>query len=453
MRRAVLLAGALAALAPSSSAAAGWTAPFAISADRSVLGASAGADARGGVVAVWQHDTKRAQPPRDGGVGGTESFIRARAITADGRHGRVQTLSIRDDLTAGPAVAVNRGGDAVAVWTQAHDGRRFAILAASRPRSGRFGRPQALGRTDRFLGASPRVAVNDRGDAVVLWAKAARGVQLVTRRAGGRFGIGQTLAARRPLPAGVVLDADGGAVAAWTASGGVFVTERRAHRRFGAPRRLNASGPGGVGTTLARGAGGTVVVAWRTRDSTVAAVRDPRGSFGPAQTLATYEPSASFSGPAAAVTDSGETLLAWTQGVREGPIVRNEIAIASRGGGATFGRQRVLSAPGVYADRPVLAVDRRGEVVAVWSEAGPIGASARSWTSAAVRPARAGDFGAGERLSGATDISVPVALVAGDATATAVWRHGDNEPLLAARRRAAPVDAERHVASGVAIAK
>ena len=123
----------LAALAPSSSAAAGWTAPFAISADRSVLGASAGADARGGVVAVWQHDTKRAQPPRDGGLGGTESLIRARAITADGRHGRVETLSIRDDLTAGPAVAVHRGGDAVAVWTQA----TTAAASRSSPRRAR----------------------------------------------------------------------------------------------------------------------------------------------------------------------------------------------------------------------------------------------------------------------------------------------------------------------------
>jgi hypothetical protein len=435
VRRAAVVAAGLVALVAPAAHAAEWTSAVPVAGDRSLLGVAAGADARGRLVVVWQHDAKRAQMPPDGGFGGTESLVRARAIGADGRRGPVQQLSIRGELTASPAVAVNRRGDAVAVWTQAYGGRRYTILAASRRRGGRFGRPQALGRSDRFLGAAPHAALNDRGDAVVVWARAGR-VQLASRRGGRRFGAPQTLVSQQPVPAGVVVAGDGGALAAWTARGIVEVSERRPGRRFGDARSLNPAGPGAAGTTLALGARGTVAVAWQTRGSTVAVVRDPGGTFGPPLTLDSFEPTASFAGPAAAVTGAGETLIAWVRGDRVTPLLYDQVVLASRPPGGTFSAPAVLSGAGLNADRPALGAERGGTVVASWSESGPVGPSARSRTVAAVRRRGTGTFGAGERVSGAIESFGPIAVLPSDATSAILWRGGDDDPMFVVRRSA-----------------
>jgi hypothetical protein len=238
------------------------------------------------------------------------------------------------------------------------------------------------------------------------------------------------------MPGGVVVAPDGRALAAWTARGVVEVSERRPGGRFGAPRVLNPAGPGAAGTTIARGAGGTVSVAWRTRGSTIAVVRDARGTFGPPQTLDTFAPSASFAGPAATVTASGETLVSWVRGAGASPLFHDEVVVASRPPAGTFGAPELVSGPGLNADRPALAAERGGTVVASWSESGPVGPSAKSRTVAAVRRRGAGAFGTAERVSGAIESFGPIAVVASDATSAVLWRDGDDSPVFVVRRSA-----------------
>jgi hypothetical protein len=434
MRRSTLLVvSCLAVTLAGAPAAHGgdWSAPFTISGDRSMTVLSAAADPRGGMVVVWQHDTGRAQPPQDGGFGATESYIRARAFAPDGGAGIIQTLSITDDLTADPSVAVDGKGGAVAAWTQAYDGHRYTILASQRAPAGRFGARQALGRTDRFLGGAPEVGMNARGDAVVLWARS-DGVDLAARRPGARFGSPQSFAARRPLPGAVVVGADGAALATWTARGGVYASRRAPGHRFGKPRLLNPSGPGGGPATASIGADGTVVVAWLAADAAFAAVGEPGGTIGAAQRLASFYPFAGPSAPAAVVTPAGEALVAWPQGVRDPAGNRSEVALASRPPRGSFGVPRVLSAAGVSASAPALATDRGG-VVAAWSEAGPVGPSATWWLSTSVRPVAMSAFPPGRRLPGADGAYGPSALLGADARAQILWRIGDG-PLLGARR-------------------
>jgi len=252
----------LAIAAAPAAQAAEWSAPFTAVGDRSLTGVSVASDARGGVTVVWQHDTGRAQPPPDGGFGGVESYVRAREISLDGRRGAIQTLSITDDLTASPALAVDRRGGAVAVWTQAYQGHRYTIVAVQRAPGRRFGPRRAVGRTDRFVGGAPQVAANGRGDAAVLWARA-HAVQLATRGADGRFRTPQTIPAVRPVPGGVVVAADGSAIAVWTAQGTVYASRRRAGHRFGRPTAPSGGGPDADGATVVMGADGTVAVAPR----------------------------------------------------------------------------------------------------------------------------------------------------------------------------------------------
>ena len=432
MRRSALLALAVLALAGAPGArAAAWGAPFTVTTDRSIVGLSAAADPRGGMVVVWRHDTGRAQPPSDGGYGGTESYVRARAFAPGGARGTTQTLSITDDLTAGPSVAVDAKGGAVAVWTQAYDGHRFTIIASPRPPAGRFGPRQALGRTDRFLGGSPQVGMNGRGDAVAMWARSDR-LQLAARRPGARFGTPQDIAARRPVPGAVVVGADGAALVTWTERGSVYASRRAPGHRFGKPRLLNPGGPGAGGVTAAIGADGTVVVAWLAGDSAFAAVGERGRAVGAAQRLATFEPFGGLGAPAAVVTRDGEALVAWPQGVHDAAGFRTEVALASRLPGGSFGAPRVLSAPGVSASAPALATERGGPVVAAWSEAGPIGPAASWWLSTAVGPDSAGDFPPGQRLAGADGSYRPAALLGADATTVVLWSVAGG-PLLGAR--------------------
>jgi hypothetical protein len=432
MRCSGLLALVLLAIAGAPGAhAAGWGTPFTVTADRSIGAVSAAADPRGGMVVVWQHDTGRAQTPSDGGYGGIVSYIQARAFAPSGSRGVTQTLSITHDLTADPSVAVDGKGGAVAAWTQAYDGHRFTIIAAPRAPGGRFGARQALGRTTRFLGGSPTVAMNARGDAVVLWA-ASDVVQLAARRAGARFGAPQAIAARRALPGTVVVGANGAALATWTARGGVYVSRRAPGHRFGRPRLLNPGGPGGGPATAAIGADGTVVVAWLAGRAAFAAVGDRGGDLGTAQRLASFYPFGGLGAPAAVVTHAGEALVAWPQGVHNPAGDRTAMALASRLPRGSFGAPRVLSAPGVSATAPALATQRSGEVIAAWSEAGPIGPAARWWISTAVRPTATSDFPPGQRLPPTDGTYRPSVLLGADATALILWRVGEG-PLLGAR--------------------
>jgi hypothetical protein len=431
MWRAILALALLGAFAPAASAA-HWGRPFTVTGDPGVEALSVGADGRGAMVAVWQHVTGRAQPPQDGGYGGVESFIRARSIGADGRTGVVQTLSITHDLTASPQVAVNRQGAAVAVWTQAYHGHRFTILAAAREPGRRFGSRRALGRTTRFLGGSPHVAMNARGDAVAMWARS-DSIELSARRAGGRFGASQTIPARRPLTGGVVVADDGAAVATWTAGGRVYLGRRAPGHRFGRARLLNPAGPGASTASAAVGRDGTVVVAWRSARSTSAMIVERAGNPEPPQTLASYDPFLTFAAPAAAVTPTGEALVAWSQGIHDPTGDRMQVAVASRLPGSSFGAPRILSAPGVSASQPSLAVEGTGEVVAAWSEAGPVGPDARWRVSTAARSPGTTEFAAPQRLRSTDNTFRPTALLGSDAAALLVW-HPNDAPVLAARR-------------------
>lgn len=81
---------------------------------------TAAADGRGGVTALWAGDVA-AEP------GGS---LHVRAITAQGRFGRVQRITARGERAVAAALGVGDDGDAAAVWTVAGEKR---IRAARRP--------------------------------------------------------------------------------------------------------------------------------------------------------------------------------------------------------------------------------------------------------------------------------------------------------------------------------
>jgi hypothetical protein len=83
-----------------------------------------------------------------------------------------------------PGVALSPGGAGLAAWGVTLPGGTSIVLGAGRATAAReWGAPEDLG-----IGQAPRVALNDRGDALVAWglggSGAAQGIEATTRRRG-----------------------------------------------------------------------------------------------------------------------------------------------------------------------------------------------------------------------------------------------------------------------------
>lgn len=192
------LAVGLAAVAASGGAPpaeAGWSAPQTLARPAAEHLATAG-NPRGTEAFAWQVTTKRfVRTPTWRGYAG---YVRARIRLADGRLGRSQVVSATSEIVADPQVALDRRGNAIVVWTQA--GRHIRVMGAYRPHGERFGRPFEIGRTGALHGARPLLAVT-RDGAVVAWSGGSD-LRLASRPAGrcrrgvprGCFGVAQRFA-------------------------------------------------------------------------------------------------------------------------------------------------------------------------------------------------------------------------------------------------------------------
>lgn len=126
------------------------------------------------------------------------------AVTADpdGRHRAATRLSVRGLAQADPyappppALALNRLGDAVAIWAEG-DSSGTAILASARRRQGAWSRARSLAVARDARLTEPHAALDPRRDAIALWTMQCPGkaAQLAAawRPAGGSFATGLLL--------------------------------------------------------------------------------------------------------------------------------------------------------------------------------------------------------------------------------------------------------------------
>ena len=222
---------------------------------------------------------------RDPATGTTISTIEAAARPAGGSFGAPDPIS---DPASGPLLgfdmAANPDGDAVVSWAEGTD-----IKAATRTGDGAFGSgatlPGGPAATALATMGGPPAAIDERGNAIVLWPKAdGTRTQLVASRkpAGGAFP-----ATPDPITAGtgiafpdVRFDADGDAVAVWVgASSVVHTASRPKGAGFGRPQPISAAGA--MSPSLGVAADGRAIVAWARAGAGVeTASRLARGSFG-----------------------------------------------------------------------------------------------------------------------------------------------------------------------------
>ena len=193
----------------STRAGGAWSSP---PTDLSAAGGSAGEpwiaiDANGEAVVVWSRSD------------GTNLIVQSAARAAGGAWSEAVSLSAAGSSSREPRVTMTPGGEALAVW--ARDALGFNTLAqvAQRSPGGAWS-----GTSDLSSGASiataPRIAVDQAGDAVVLWtdsAGAPSAILSATRPAGAGWEGRQRLSAQgtNSVEPQIALGPDGNGVGVW----------------------------------------------------------------------------------------------------------------------------------------------------------------------------------------------------------------------------------------------
>ena len=227
-------------------------------------------------------------------------------------------------------VAVDSDGTVAAVWTVSHqndeelqDDDTDSVMAAIRPRFGKFGRPFELSGDDHRV--SNVQVVGGASGITVMWQKTVPG--------------GDRLATRTRPPGG----------------------------RFGPVGFFPAGDHGAYDSRIAMGDDGTTVAVWSrpgTAFSTVvqASIRPPGGDFGLPVDLSPEEANVNVHYPDVAITRDGTITVVWA---REAVFSEQTIEAVSSPPGGSFGEPVPVSDPG-WVTSPVIVAAPDGTTTVVW---------------------------------------------------------------------------------------
>lgn len=314
--------------------------------------------------------------------------------------------------------------------------------------------PSRLGRlmtTPLRARSRPSVAFDGRGNAVAVWPRASAGRLIVEAAVCPAGGVWQ---APVDLPGAghdasdphVAVDPHGNAVAVWVGGNGADLIVRGAVRPAGGlwhgPVDLSTTGQNAFLPQVALDQHGNAVAVWRacfgtrrsSRVNTVvqAAVRPVDGPWQPPVDLIVpgtqRNPTQLFANsPSLAVDSKGDAVAVWAHAHRRGSGIQS----ATRPAGGAWQAPVDVSGPGDYAADPRVAVDPRGNAAAVW-------VTGTFRLQGAVRPV-GGDWQAPVDISPHRQhASAPRVVLDAQGNATAVWRRAEG---LGSRR--IPVGAVR----------
>jgi hypothetical protein len=426
-RQVVVVCVALVTLLTGSSRALAWDAPVAVDTAGSADDqlAIAGSPGQRTVLAWSRYDD------------GYRSTLSVRTRGADGAWTPAQVLSLPDQdwQNNDPSVAVDARGDALVVWdagmgsNPGHDRVRAAWAPAGQP----FGPPVVIG--DNFENSSaplmPKAALTPGGEAVVTWIISDYSVHWATRSPGGTWSADHTLttpdqAAERDVK--LALADDGSAVLAWGGSTATWASVRPAGGTFGAPVALGGTAAAHVAASIAARPDGTFAAVWPESD----------GSGGATMKLALRRPGAAAFDPPSTVLGWGTTLAPAFDPAGAllivglgGPVEPFSSAGAwtmTRGADGTWGAPQVIAPAATAApeELPVLTFAPDGTTRAVWRHYDDRDAEhTRLRIMAATRPPGGLFDGATADVATVTAVATPpVAAPLPDGGAVAAWTSG-----------------------------
>jgi hypothetical protein len=360
----------------------------------------------------------------------------------------------------GARVAITSAGDVAVAWRDGGQGLSVAV----RPAGGRFGSPQRLSRSGRWVEALELVA-DSRGALIVVWVDgeccrvpADKRVWASTRRLGGRFS--DRVAVSEPPsdigasapPLAVAAGDDGSLTVVWQSEvwsswegvteAVIYAGDRLPGGGFGPPTPVSPPEDRAYGPIVASGPSGETVVLWTSDPcrgfppctELLAATRPPGGRFGPPEQVALPDESGSFPRwPAARqvqIASDGTVVAVW----REHPLCMYcfgaDVRAARRPPGQRFGSPQTLGHWG--ASGPWLALDAEDRALALWGDANTerdsYGLNPRVF-GAEAPPHEA--FGGGSPLERGGDA---LGIASGGGQAIAAWT-GNGKVVAAVHRR------------------
>ena len=289
-----------------------------------------------------------------------------------------------------PQVAINAAGDVVVVWRQ-KDGNGEGHVYKAERHDGSWSTPA---NSDDYLSVAgtsayePQLALNDAGDAVVVWRQKDGSADIQTYKAErhdgswskpANLGDHLSVAGTDAEEAQVAMNADGDAVVVWTQDDGSYWQTYKAERHDGSwstpanlADRLSLAGSHTSDPQVALNAAGDAVVVWQQYDGNgvqqiYKAERHSGNWILPANLDDHPSPGgADAFGPQVALNDAGDAVVVWHQNDGSGP---RRIYKAERHGGSWTLPANLddhLSMAGTSAYDPQVALSANGDAVVVW---------------------------------------------------------------------------------------
>jgi hypothetical protein len=313
----------------------------------------------------------------------------------------------------------------VVAWTKTTNGRS-QVVASVRPPGGAFNAPEELGAPG---GASPRVAVDGRGTAIVVWEQQVGNtvkltIEQSTRPVGGSFGVPQDLSAltdEARFP-DVATNSRGDTIVTWTnrtvSPNFVEAVGRPAGGTFSTHLRVSpAAAVDAVDSRAGVGEDGSGMVVWERQDGRAQAIpwSASLNSFGSFFDVTAGGASEFGASPDVAITPAGSAVFAYFGTVNgANPAIRTK----TRTNGVLGAASNIATLP-TFNGTPSLVSNASGDMLATWN-------SGSELMRAAFRPAGAQSFAGAETLSGtlASAFSGPAAALTASGDAVVAWVAG-----------------------------
>ncbi|MEI7521554.1 MAG: hypothetical protein WCK40_09460 [Thermoleophilia bacterium] len=351
-----------------------------------------------------------------------------------------------------PQLASAPNGSVAFVW-EGWDGADWQIRTRNRTPGGVM---QGI-RTLSAAGAShedPRVATGPDGTTAVAWKNMRewnRVVQVRIQKPGASLGSTQTLSSSTgdATEDRVAVGPQGQTVVAWawnTGDGRVIQTRTRSagSKRFAPTTTLSARGGDAIDPQIAIAPDGTVTIAWERASASGASViqvstRRPGEHFGKLSQVS--KSGGAATDVALGVDASGMVTTTWERVAPKGVVIQARRGQAGQG----MGPITDLSTHGVHASDSDLGVGPDGTVTVLWE----FDSTARDLKIVQSRTLPAGGTWASiETLSrratsrpdptSAPDVDDPVIAVAGDGTATGMWKQVGSNGQVRIQTRTRP---------------
>jgi hypothetical protein len=346
----------------------GWQTPVDISSTAAASPRLA-VDAQGNAVAVWR------------GYDGTSSVVQSAVRPTDGNWQAPIDLSATGQSASNPQLAVDPHGNAVAVWKRSVDFNNSVVQSAVRPAGGDWQTPIDISTVGQY-DHDPELAVDRQGNAVAVWWRLGSGgshfvIQSAFRPVDGAWQVPvdvlSTGSRNDAFYLRLAIDPQGNAIAVWTHSGPTDNAVQSAVRPAGgdwqAPVEVSGTevitDPVAGDLRLAVGAQGNAIVTWtygtRTEMGVQSAVRQGGGDWQAPVYLSALGENASKA--QVALDPQGNAIAVWG---RSDGLTGGKVHAALRPARGDWQAPVEISAAGQSTLGAEVAFDPQGNALAIW---------------------------------------------------------------------------------------